>query len=360
MHGPTCIFWANLTPFSLQYYDSIAATLKAHPAGSALSWITESAYSCGGPANESKGGPNAALDPMLRAVDITWYLDALGAAARSGVDVFCKKTLVGDWLETIRSWQGAAGKTQYGPHPDFWVAALWAKLMGRSVLDVTVLGNATSLRAYAHCGRQGGAKSVVTVALANVGNEALTVDIASAIHGDSGATLNATQYVLAATDPGADKIKLNGQGLDVTTTDDGASVHVHIPSLSGTVVQGGAVQLPRGAVAFVQAQIPSLSSSACDGKPLVSKTDDTAAAKKHIDWYCGSCAASFINASTPGAKPDLVDGILPCCGGLPINCSSGQINISRHNFSSFAPFIRAVSDSLVRFTYLSVHDCTLT
>lgn len=41
------------------------------------------------------------------------YLDALGAAAASGVDVFCKETLVGDWLETIRSWQGAQGALQY-------------------------------------------------------------------------------------------------------------------------------------------------------------------------------------------------------------------------------------------------------
>ena len=41
-------------------------------------------------------------------------------------------------LETIRSWQGESGAVQYGPHADFWVAALWAKLMGRKVLAVTV------------------------------------------------------------------------------------------------------------------------------------------------------------------------------------------------------------------------------
>ena len=31
-----------------RYFDSMAATLQAHPPGRALSWITESAYSCGG------------------------------------------------------------------------------------------------------------------------------------------------------------------------------------------------------------------------------------------------------------------------------------------------------------------------
>jgi hypothetical protein len=37
------------------------------------------------------------------------YIDALGAAARVGVDVFCRETLVGEWLETIGLWQQGEG-----------------------------------------------------------------------------------------------------------------------------------------------------------------------------------------------------------------------------------------------------------
>jgi hypothetical protein len=38
-----------------------------------------------------------------------WNLDALGAAAEVGVDVFCRETLAGDWLEVIALWQKDAG-----------------------------------------------------------------------------------------------------------------------------------------------------------------------------------------------------------------------------------------------------------
>ena len=55
-----------------RYYDHIAQTLAAHPPGQGRSWITESAYSCAGPANASLGGASAAVDSMLRAVDMTW------------------------------------------------------------------------------------------------------------------------------------------------------------------------------------------------------------------------------------------------------------------------------------------------
>lgn len=78
-----------------------------------------------------------------------------------------------------------------------------------------------------------------------------------------------------------------------------------------------------------------------------------AAAKKHIDWYYGGEGGLwYINASHAGSHPDLVDGIMPCCGGgchpnggpcwgLAINCTSGQIDVARHNLSAYAPFLRA-------------------
>jgi hypothetical protein len=56
--------------------------------------------------------------------------------------------------------------------------------------------------------------------------------------------------------------------------------------------------------------------------------------KKHIDWYCQECPISFLDASS-GGRPDLVDGIIPCCGSvdhghhldtaLRINCTTGTL-----------------------------------
>ena len=85
--------------------------------------------------------------------------------------------------------------------------------------------------------------------------------------------------------------------------------------------------------------------------PVV-KTDDTAVTKKHIDWYCGSCAAGFINASSPGAQPELIDGILPVsfCPSM-FDRSEGvlttQCLCARHSaaaiFQSTALLVRSMS-----------------
>ena len=63
-------------------------------------------------------------------------------------------------------------------------------------------------------------------------------------------------------------------------------------------------------------------------------------AEKHIDWYCGTCSEQFALNATVG-QPDLVDGILPCCNLLEIDCSTGTINVSRLNFSGYASFVNA-------------------
>ena len=53
-----------------------------------------------------------------------------------------------------------------------------------------------------------------------------------------------------------------------------------------------------------------------------------------------------------------------CCGDIPIDCATGQINVSRHNFSNFAPFIRAgktvnVDISGAATCCLSKTNCTM-
>ena len=34
-------------------------------------------------------------------------------------------------------------------------------------------------------------------------------------------------------------------------------------------------------------------------------------------------------------------GIMPCCNLLEIDCTTGQINASRYNFSGYRPFLEA-------------------
>ena len=86
-------------------------------------------------------------------------------AAEEGVDVFCRETLAGDWLEVIGSWQPGDARTgehnpPYTPHADFWVAVLWKKLMGLQVLGanstavVAAEDSAVQVRTFAHCSRQ--------------------------------------------------------------------------------------------------------------------------------------------------------------------------------------------------------------
>ena len=122
------------------------ATSAAHDTTTKL-WITETAASIQVPIGVKGGGAKAAIDGMCRAADIAWNLDALGSAAEVGVDVFCRETLAGEWLEVIGLWQPGDARTgetnrPYTPHPDFWVAALWKKLMGVRVLGANTT-NAT-------------------------------------------------------------------------------------------------------------------------------------------------------------------------------------------------------------------------
>ena len=53
-------------------------------------------------------------------------------------------------------------------------------------------------------------------------------------------------------------------------------------------------------------------------------------AVKHIDWYCGTCSEKFALNATVG-EPDLVDGILPCCNLLEIDCSTGTVRLLAPN-----------------------------
>lgn len=93
---------------SATFFGQVADFHAATKSDSVL-WITETAFSAAAPADASRGGQAADAAGMLRAADVQWNLDALGAAAEKGVDVFCRETLAGDWLETVGLWQQGDG-----------------------------------------------------------------------------------------------------------------------------------------------------------------------------------------------------------------------------------------------------------
>jgi hypothetical protein len=201
------------------------------------------------------------------------YLGALGAAAEVGVDVFCRESLAGDWLEVIGLWQPGDARTgehnrAYTPHPDFWVAALWSKLMGIDVLgtnqtnqtltaaapmesmeragsscDNALESCAPTLRTFAHCSKRVPGAIAFAVAVSPcTRTEALVLRFVGA------RTL--TTYMLTSADSaGQDTIKLNGQNLTVSTG--------NVPTLQGRVVAGDTVVVPAEgecAVGFVEAE----------------------------------------------------------------------------------------------------------
>jgi hypothetical protein len=71
--------------------------------------------------------------------------------------------------------------------------------------------------------------------------------------------------------------------------------------------------------------------------------------------WLGECEAKHVGSGPGMVAPALVDGIMPCCGGgchpdggpcwgLAINCTSGQIDVARHNLSGYAPFLQSGRD----------------
>ena len=75
-------------------------------------------------------------------------------------------------------------------------------------------------------------------------------------------------------------------------------------------------------------------------------------AAKHIDWYterCGRSAFSPFNKTSCDealefmhAQPALVDGLMPCCSMLQIDCSTGVLayGVDQYDFSMYAPFLQ--------------------
>ena len=250
---------------SRAYFASVAA-MHAQANTTAKLWITETAWSGTPPQGTINGsGATATINGMSRASDMAWNLGALGAAAEVGVDVFCRETLAGDWLEAIGLWQPGDARTgehsrPYTPHPDFWVAALWNKLMGVAVLGSNQTQQAhtqqaagrcnaasescvPTLRTFAHCSKRVPGSVAFAVAVSPCSRtEALVLRFV-------GARSLTTYMLTSAGSARRDTVDLNGENLTVSI---GSA-----PSLQGRAVAGDTVTVPAEgacAVGFVEAE----------------------------------------------------------------------------------------------------------
>ena len=88
-----------------------------------------------------------------------WYADAMSAKARAGYAAFCRQDFVGaDY--------GLVNYTTLAPTPDYWLLALWKRLVGVRVLAVSPPAD-TRVRAYAFCGTTASTVTLVFINLAS-------------------------------------------------------------------------------------------------------------------------------------------------------------------------------------------------
>ena len=150
-------------------------------------WVTE----MGGAYNSGRPGVTDAF------VSAFWYADALGTLAAHRTKVVCRQTLLGGSYGLIAL--GNARRTPLanasapgampparGVMPDFWVAALWRRLMGERVLSVWLApvgeaGAVAPVRAYAACAASGARAPVGAVALViiNQRNHPVPIELAT-------------------------------------------------------------------------------------------------------------------------------------------------------------------------------------
>ncbi|KAG7358330.1 glycosyl hydrolase family 79 protein [Nitzschia inconspicua] len=103
------------------------------------------------------------------------YMDTLGQLARLNHQVLSRQTLVGGKYELLRCSTGGQLGCDFEPHPDFYVALLWSRLMGRIVLRpprfrTVVIGDSkwtNDLHFHLHCSNDHFQRGSITLAFSN-------------------------------------------------------------------------------------------------------------------------------------------------------------------------------------------------
>lgn len=202
--------WLGRTDSTLAYYRQVRDRMMP---GKPL-WNTETGEAaCGG-------------NPWAKTyLDTFRYLDQLGRLARQGVQVVLHNTLAASDYSLLR-------EHTYEPHPSYWGALLWRRLMGTTVLDAGVK-NRAGLHAYAHCLR--GAPGGVAVMILNTSTTEST---------ELRVPVAAQRYTLTAHELTADTVMLNGSPLALGPND-------HLPTLAGRATSAGILSFEPASITFL-------------------------------------------------------------------------------------------------------------
>jgi hypothetical protein len=190
---------------------------------SAPVWVTEIADSaCGG---------NAWAKTFL---DSFRYADTLGRLARQKVAVIFHNTLAS-------SDYGLLEPGTFEPRPNYWVALLWRRLMGTTVLDAGL--SREGLHLYAHCLRdKPGGVALLVINNSRSASSALDLMVPS------------ERYALSASDLQSAHVQLNGTSLQLGPAD-------QLPAMTAVKIRPGKVGFPPVTITFLA--IPSAANQQC-------------------------------------------------------------------------------------------------
>jgi hypothetical protein len=199
------------------------------------------------------GGAVPALRDGHVALRLRRYADKLGIAAATGHSLVAKQ----EFKDLVVSQPGGGVTTS----PEFWVAVLWKKLMGTTVLGVQGNRSGTT-RVYAHLDPAG---KKVGVAVINLGNASQTVDFAvvgtgrppadTSTSGDGGQPMSRgfTEYALTSY-PTTGDLESTGAALNAQRLElDGATGR--LPELVGVPRAGSTVNAQGLSVTFAVFQL---------------------------------------------------------------------------------------------------------
>jgi hypothetical protein len=162
------------------------------------------------------------------------YVDQLGQLARRNVQVVMHNTLAASDYALI-------DERTLTPRPNYWIALLWSKTMGTTVLDPGKAPSA-SVRVYAQCmkGKAGG----VTVLALNVEAKEQSLAI----------PMESVRYTVTADSLLSHSVQLNGVVLAVSGDGD-------VPAMKGMATGKGRVTLPAESISFFT--IPDAKNASC-------------------------------------------------------------------------------------------------
>ena len=170
-------------------------------------WLTETASAWGGGA---KGLSDRYADGFM-------YLDKLGIAAQENISVVARQSFMTGKYALVNM------KNNYEPHPSYYLAVLFKRLIGKVVLGIN--GGDSKFRVYAHCSKatQRRIPGSVTVYGINLNEKAVTFSFSGY------QLLPVKQFLLTADSLDSDEVKLNGKVLKM----DGD----HLPKMLGIIVR---------------------------------------------------------------------------------------------------------------------------